>query len=182
MWYSTLPPWKKILIGEGGGASTPNFEPVNPYYWESGNFRSQSVECLSICHLLPKHVYHHQLIVAGSPMFSCRFTKQPPKHQLQITQRIKTDNKLFYILSVLPRDKSPPSETVNASYNQITGGSYSRHDKNVLQLFLPLMDRKGEFNWCSRNFPNGDYFTPFPHGEGWILWHPSLPTHEDLTV
>lgn len=35
--------------------------------------------------------------------------------------------------------------------------------------FFLLMDRKGEFNWCSRNFPNGDYFTPFPHGEGWIL-------------
>lgn len=93
----------------GGGGVLIRLRTLNPYYGESGCFRSQSVECLLICHLLPKHVYHHQLIIAG--------TKQLPKHQLQTTQRTKTDNKLLDILSVRPRDKSLPSTTVNASHN-----------------------------------------------------------------
>lgn len=94
------------MRGGGGVDSTPNFEPI---LWRIRLFSSQSVECLLICHLLPKHVYHQQLIIAG--------TKQLPKHQLQTTQRIKTDNKLLDILSVRPRDKSLPSTTVNASHN-----------------------------------------------------------------
>lgn len=129
----------------GGGGVLIRLRTLNPYYGESGCFRSQSVECLLICHLLPKHVYHHQLIIAG--------TKQLPKHQLQTTQRTKTDNKLLDILSVRPRDKSLPSTTVNASHN---------HGPMFYNCFFLLTDRTREFDWCSRNFSNGDYLLPFP--------------------
>lgn len=148
---SQTPEFVRICgVGGGGGVdSTPNFEPI---LWRIRLFSSQSVECLLICHLLPKHVYHHQLIIAG--------TKQLPKHQLQTTQRIKTDNKLLDILSVRPRDKSLPSTTetlvtitVNASHN---------HGPMFYNCFFLLTDRTREFDWCSRNFSNGDYLLPFP--------------------